>query len=82
MPECKKKRRSVVIAHLRDKDTVAFYLVNYPVFFVDTPGPAQYRSPSGVVKVVFLVLDLVQQVQRDAAKLAQDSNPRMKKKDD
>lgn len=40
---------------------------------------AQYRSSTGLVKVAFLILDLVQQIQRDAAKLAQKSNPRGKK---
>jgi hypothetical protein len=40
---------------------------------------ARYAGELGDVTVAFLVLDMGQQVQRDAAKVAADSSPRKKK---
>jgi hypothetical protein len=78
------RNQSLIIDYLKqttEKDVPAGFLfvdiIDLP--FTDSRPPgfvATYKSAAGDLKVVFLVLDLLQEVQKDAAVTAAHSNPR------
>lgn len=78
------KNQSLIIDYLKqtaEKDVPAGFLfvdvIDLPLTDSRPPGfVASFKSDAGDLKVVFLVLDLLQEVHKNAAITAADSNPR------